>query len=191
MRSITPEVLVAIAAVFAAYSGPREATPGYAGGGGAVGGDDSGSGASHSRDFGDPTARTLDGGGFIQCLAFDGRLESRLLEEKLLQAMYEATSHAQLLTVAIGALLGLWYVLRLPRVRPDVSQGAVAYVEGPVRLLVLTSSPSFYHAVLVQGRRFGLPRSLPKLAHALQEGMPCRLYHVPATNRFVAIEPLV
>ena len=91
--------------------------------------------------------------------------------------------------VMLGAV-GLWSARRLLLVRRDVSRGAVAFIDGPVHVDVVLGRFRTDYALVVGGARFPLPRSDAALVPALQEGVPCRLYHAPASRSFVAVEPL-
>lgn len=87
-------------------------------------------------------------------------------------------------------LLGLLGALRLGQAYRDVARGAVVFVDGPVHIDIALGRFQSSHALVVGGVRFRSSSVGAELALALQECVPCRLYHAPTSRSFVAIEPL-
>lgn len=88
-------------------------------------------------------------------------------------------------------LLGLWAGRRLAQVYRATSQGAVTFVEGPVRIRVGIGRQRATYRLVVGGEHFRLPSQSDGLVPVLHEGMPCRVYRAPTRDPFVAIEPLL
>lgn len=100
------------------------------------------------------------------------------------------TTQENLSFTVLLCLLGLWSALRLGQAHRYAAQGAVVFVDGPVHIDITLGRFQSNYTLVVNGVRFPLSSLGADLAMTLQECVPCRLYHVPASRSFVAIEPL-
>jgi hypothetical protein len=96
--------------------------------------------------------------------------------------------------VVLG-LLGLWGVRRLVPFYADLARGTVTFVDGPVHINVVLGRKQAGYALVVGDAWFRLPEAAGSdselMPVAVQECVPCRLYHAPTSGLFVAIEPLI